>query len=91
MDITRAVRARWGADAPLIAVDTSGAALRAVVDEASPDLIKPNDEELAELVGVALESGSDLAAAVLAASLARSFPARWPQRSSRSVPPAPCS
>ena len=65
VDITRAVRARWGAASPRIAVDTSGAALRAVVDEASPDLIKPNDEELAELVGVALESGADLAAAVL--------------------------
>ncbi|MET0780027.1 MAG: 1-phosphofructokinase [Microbacterium sp.] len=65
VDITRAVRARWGAASPRIAVDTSGAALRAVVDEASPDLIKPNDEELAELVGVVLESGADLAAAVL--------------------------
>jgi 1-phosphofructokinase len=65
VDISRAVRARWGAASPRIAVDTSGAALRAVVDEALPDLIKPNDEELAELVGVALESGADLAAAVL--------------------------
>jgi 1-phosphofructokinase len=65
VDITRAVRARWGAASPRIAVDTSGPALRAVVDEASPDLIKPNDEELAELVGVALESGAELAAAVL--------------------------
>ena len=65
VDISRAVRARWGAASPRIAVDTSGAALRAVVDEASPDLIKPNDEELAELVGVALQSGADLAAAVL--------------------------
>ena len=34
VDVIRAVRARWGADAPLIAVDTSGAALRAVVDDA---------------------------------------------------------
>ena len=65
VDITRAVRARWGAASPRIAVDTSGAALRAVVEEAAPDLIKPNDEELAELVGVALASGEDLAAAVL--------------------------
>ena len=65
VDISRAVRARWGAASPRIAVDTSGAALRAVVDEALPDLIKPNDEELAELVGVALESGAELAAAVL--------------------------
>lgn len=65
VDITRAVRSRWGAHAPRIAVDTSGAALRAVVEEASPDLIKPNDDELAELVGVDLERGADLAAAVL--------------------------
>jgi 1-phosphofructokinase len=65
VDMIRAVRGRWGAQAPCIAVDTSGAALRAVVDEAMPDLIKPNDEELAELAGVELESGIDLAAAVL--------------------------
>lgn len=65
VDITRAVRERWGARAPRVAVDTSGAALRAVVEDASPDLIKPNDEELAELAGVELEPGADLAAAVL--------------------------
>ena len=65
VDITRAVRGRWGADAPRVAIDTSGPALRAVVAEAAPDLIKPNDEELAELVGVELDSGADLAAAVL--------------------------
>ncbi|HET8926992.1 MAG TPA: 1-phosphofructokinase [Microbacterium sp.] len=60
-----AVRARWGAEAPRIAIDTSGAALHAAVADAAPDLIKPNDEELAELVGVALEADGDLAAAVL--------------------------
>lgn len=49
-----AVRRAHGEDAPRIAVDTSGAALRAVVDHGSPDLIKPNDEELAELAGVDL-------------------------------------
>lgn len=65
VDITRAVRERWGARAPRVAVDTSGAALRAVVEDAAPDLIKPNDEELAELAGVELEPGADLAAAVL--------------------------
>jgi len=65
VDVIRAVRRRWGSDAPLVAVDTSGAALRAVVAEAAPDLIKPNDDELAELAGVALEAGADLAAAVL--------------------------
>ncbi|GAA3210672.1 1-phosphofructokinase family hexose kinase [Microbacterium terregens] len=65
VDVIQAVRQRWGTDAPRVAVDTSGAALRAVVDEAAPDLIKPNDEELAELAGVALGNGTDLAAAVL--------------------------
>lgn len=65
VDITRAVRSRWGSDAPRIAIDTSGAALRAVVEDASPDLIKPNDEELAELAGVEIDEDADLAAAVL--------------------------
>jgi 1-phosphofructokinase len=58
-----AVRARFGIRAPRIAVDTSGAALAAVVERGRPDLIKPNDDELAELAGEALPSG-DLAAAV---------------------------
>ena len=65
VDVIAAVRATWGAEAPRIAVDTSGAALRCVVDEAAPDLIKPNDEELADLAGVDLEPGADLAAAVM--------------------------
>ena len=65
VDITRAVRERWAAAAPRVAIDTSGAALRAVVAEATPDLIKPNDEELADLAGVQLDEGADLAAAVL--------------------------
>ncbi|WP_295789725.1 1-phosphofructokinase family hexose kinase [uncultured Microbacterium sp.] len=50
-DLIVAVRERWGAHAPLIAVDASGEALAAVVATARPDLIKPNHEELAELVG----------------------------------------
>lgn len=58
-DVIRAVRAAHGARAPRCAVDTSGAALHAVVASAAPDLIKPNDEELAELAGVALEAGTD--------------------------------
>jgi 1-phosphofructokinase len=70
VDITRAVRERWGAGAPRVAVDTSGPALRAVVEDAAPDLIKPNDEELAELAGVELEPGADLAAAVLSVARA---------------------
>lgn len=63
--VIAAVRAQWGADAPRIAVDTSGAALAAVVADGRPDLIKPNDDELAELAGIGLDEGSDLAAAVL--------------------------
>lgn len=50
-DLIAAVRDRWGTHAPRIAVDASGAALAAVVETAQPDLIKPNHEELAELVG----------------------------------------
>lgn len=50
--------------APLIAVDTSGPALRAVVAQAHPDLIKPNDDELAELAGRTLDADRDLADAV---------------------------
>lgn len=69
VDAIRAVRARWGADAPRIAVDASGAALAAAVEDGAPDLIKPNDEELADLAGVALGAeegpGDDLVAAVL--------------------------
>ncbi len=65
VEIIQAVRARWGTQAPHIAVDTSGPALRAVVYEASPDLIKPNEDELAELAGIDLEPGVALAEAVL--------------------------
>lgn len=43
-----------------VAVDTSGPALRFAID-ASPDLIKPNSEELAELAGVALRTWGDVA------------------------------
>lgn len=65
--VIRAVREAHGASAPQIAVDTSGAALGAVLADGSADLIKPNDDELAELTGAALEhSSSDLAARVCA-------------------------
>lgn len=57
-----AVRAR--PTAPRIAVDTSGAALRAVVERGRPDLIKPNDDELVELTGVAVDSDVPLPDAV---------------------------
>lgn len=65
VDVIAAVRARHGAAAPKIAVDTSGAALTAVVEHGRPDLIKPNDEELAELAGIDLDADSELAVAVL--------------------------
>ncbi|HWI30341.1 MAG TPA: hexose kinase [Microbacterium sp.] len=48
--VTRTVRLRGGDDAPRIAVDTSGPPLTEAL-EAHPDLIKPNGEELAELLG----------------------------------------
>ncbi|QAY61738.1 1-phosphofructokinase [Microbacterium protaetiae] len=54
--VITAVRERWGAAAPRMAVDASGPALAAVVARAHPDLIKPNDDELAELTGVSLDA-----------------------------------
>lgn len=44
------------------AVDTSGSPLLAVVRAGRPDLIKPNDEELAEILGSAPETVADLVA-----------------------------
>jgi 1-phosphofructokinase len=68
-DIIVAVRHRWGASAPRIAVDASGAALSAVVESGRPDLIKPNHEELAELVGEdAADDGDVIAEAARRAS-----------------------
>ncbi len=64
VDVIAAVRAELGDQAPLIAVDTSGPALNEVVDRAAPDLIKPNDEELAELAGAEL-AGGDLTGEVI--------------------------
>ncbi|WP_214468113.1 1-phosphofructokinase [Microbacterium flavescens] len=64
VDVISAVREAHGTDAPLIAVDTSGPALAAVVERGRPDLIKPNDDELAELAGVALTDGGAAAAVV---------------------------
>jgi len=49
-DIIGLLRARYGAAAPRVAVDSSGPPLAAAV-LAGPDLIKPNAEELAELTG----------------------------------------
>ena len=75
--IVRRVRSALGERAPRFAVDTSGAALRGATaaDDALPDLIKPNGEELAELVGThggeELEAAPELAAATAAALVAR--------------------
>ncbi|MCT9820354.1 1-phosphofructokinase family hexose kinase [Microbacterium sp. W1N] len=59
VSVIRAVRAHWGAAAPKIAVDTSGPALDAVVAAGAPDLIKPNDEELAALTGEPIDLSRD--------------------------------
>lgn len=64
--VVRAVRGRYGADAPLIALDASEAALIAAIDgQAAPDLLKPNAEELSQLTGLGegdeLEDQQDLA------------------------------
>jgi len=64
--VIHAVRERWGVHAPAIAVDTSGPALHAVVADGGADLIKPNEDELAELAGVTLDPGIPVADAVLA-------------------------
>lgn len=63
----RAVRARYGDRAPLIALDASESALIAAIDgNAAPDLLKPNAEELSQLTGIGqgdeLEDQQDLAA-----------------------------
>jgi 1-phosphofructokinase len=61
VDVIEAVRHAYGASAPQIAVDTSGPALATVVERGRPDLIKPNDDELAELVGRPALPQGDLA------------------------------
>lgn len=55
--IIAAVRGAHGTASPRVAVDTSGPALHAVVAGASPDLIKPNEHELAELTGEDADPG----------------------------------
>jgi len=64
--VIESVRSAWGASAPRIAVDTSGPALAAAVASGRPDLIKPNDEELAELAGRDLDAALSLPEAVAA-------------------------
>lgn len=68
--VARAVRAATGEKGPRIAVDTSGAPLRAVVDAGVADLIKPNDEELADLVGTRFATPDTLIPDVVAAAAA---------------------
>ncbi|TDC97737.1 1-phosphofructokinase [Actinomadura sp. 7K507] len=53
---------RFGPDGIRVAVDSSGAALRAAVP-AGPDLIKPNREELAEAVGGPVGTVADVVGA----------------------------
>ncbi|WP_026551820.1 1-phosphofructokinase family hexose kinase [Arthrobacter sp. H20] len=70
--VIEAVRARYPGDAPLIAVDSSGAPLLdTLAAGVKPDLLKPNAEELSELSGLAdgdaLEADSGLAAGAAAA------------------------
>ncbi len=67
--VTRAVRAAHGGAAPLVAVDAAGAALTTTVADGAPDLIKPNDDELAELIGVDLDGAAVAAIADMARAL----------------------
>lgn len=66
VSVIESVRSVWGAAAPRIAVDTSGPALAEAVASGRPDLIKPNDEELAELAGRDLDPTLSLPEAVVA-------------------------
>ena len=65
-DVARAVQEAHGASAPRVAVDSSGPPLAALLDADVPvDLVKPNAEELAEVVGgdpAAFEADHALAA-----------------------------
>lgn len=69
-DVVRAVRDAHGEHAPRVAVDSSGAPFAAVVDAGiAVDLVKPNAEELAEVVGGDAEAyESDPAEAVAGAT-----------------------
>ena len=65
-DVVRAVQEAHGASAPRVAVDSSGPPFAALLDADVPvDLVKPNAEELAEVVGgdpAAFEADHALAA-----------------------------
>lgn len=65
--VAHALRARFNAAAPLLAIDSSGPPLLgALLHDAAPDLLKPNGEELSEVTGLAtgdaLEADPSLAA-----------------------------
>ena len=75
-EVVRAVRNRHGDRAPLIALDASEAALIAAIENnAAPDLLKPNAEELSQLTGLGvgdtLEDQQDLAVEAATRLLAR--------------------
>lgn len=59
--VAHALRSRFGAASPLLAIDSSGPPLLgALLHDAMPNLLKPNGEELAEVTGIA--SGDELEA-----------------------------
>ena len=71
-----AVRQRFGADSPRIAIDSSGPPLlEALLHNAAPDLLKPNAEELAEVTGIGTEEELE-SDPLLAVSAARTLIAR---------------
>ena len=74
--VAHAVRQRFGARSPRIAIDSSGAPLLgALLHNAAPDLLKPNAEELAEVTGIGTEDELEQDPA-LAVSAARTLISR---------------
>ncbi|MFJ7749757.1 1-phosphofructokinase family hexose kinase [Arthrobacter sp. NPDC097144] len=74
--VAHAVRQRFGASAPRIAIDSSGPPLLgALLHNAAPDLLKPNAEELAEVTGVGSEDALE-ADPLLAVEAARTLIAK---------------
>ncbi|MCC3268969.1 1-phosphofructokinase family hexose kinase [Arthrobacter gengyunqii] len=74
--VSHAVRRHFGSTAPRIAIDSSGPPLLgALMHDATPDLLKPNAEELAEVTGIGSEDELE-ADPVLAVVAARSLIAR---------------
>lgn len=74
--VAHAVRSHFGDAAPKIAIDSSGPPLLgALMHDATPDLLKPNAEELAEVTGIGTE-GELEADPLLAVGAARTLIAR---------------